>query len=208
MSRRPDGSEGFAARWSRRKRAAPEARDSEDASTDLAAPESVADTAAADPAAWPDGQSEADLLQALDLPAPETVRDGASLQKFLSANVPLLLRQRAYRSLWRSQPVLANLDGLNDYDGDFTQTGVSDGVLKSAYRIGKGFLDDTTGPRPEEDPPDDPEEASEADVPEVEHSPAAPEPDADASPVTARRATGPRMRFTPVAGAEDDADGN
>jgi hypothetical protein len=33
--------------------------------------------------------------------------------------VPEALRNRALRKLWLSDPVLANLDGLNDYDEDF-----------------------------------------------------------------------------------------
>ncbi|MFQ5765526.1 MAG: DUF3306 domain-containing protein, partial [Rhodospirillales bacterium] len=39
---------------------------------------------------------------------------------FMAENVPEFLRRQALRVLWRSDPVLANLDGLNDYDEDFS----------------------------------------------------------------------------------------
>jgi hypothetical protein len=42
--------------------------------------------------------------------------------------------------LWRSDPVLANLDGLNDYDEDFRATGVLAEAVRSAYKVGKGYL--------------------------------------------------------------------
>ena len=39
---------------------------------------------------------------------------------FMNDKVPEKLRRMALRKLWRSNPILANLDGLNDYDEDFT----------------------------------------------------------------------------------------
>jgi hypothetical protein len=62
--------------------------------------------------------------------------------RFLGEGVPEALRQRALRQLWRSNPILANVDGLNDYDGDFTDAALAVDVLKTAHRVGKGFLDD------------------------------------------------------------------
>jgi hypothetical protein len=44
------------------------------------------------------------------------------------------------RHLWRTDPVLACLDGLTDYEGDFTDAAVAVEGLESAYRIGKGYL--------------------------------------------------------------------
>ena len=50
------------------------------------------------------------------------------------------LRRRAMRQLWRLNPVLANLDGLNDYDGDFTNAATDAPGVKTAYQVGKGLL--------------------------------------------------------------------
>jgi hypothetical protein len=44
------------------------------------------------------------------------------------------------RQLWRLNPVLANLDGLNDYDGDFTNAATDAPGVKTAYQVGKGLL--------------------------------------------------------------------
>jgi len=54
--------------------------------------------------------------------------------------VPERLRRRALRQLWRLNPVLANLDGLNDYDGDFTNAATDAPGVKTAYQVGKGLL--------------------------------------------------------------------
>lgn len=39
---------------------------------------------------------------------------------FMQDKVPEAVRRMALRKLWRSNPILANIDGLNDYDEDFT----------------------------------------------------------------------------------------
>ena len=41
---------------------------------------------------------------------------------FMSHKVPDIIRRRALSKLWLSDPLLANLDGLNDYDEDFAIT--------------------------------------------------------------------------------------
>lgn len=59
---------------------------------------------------------------------------------FMKDNVPEIVRRQALRQLWRSDPILANVDGLNDYDEDFTDAALVVKGLKSAYRVGKGYL--------------------------------------------------------------------
>lgn len=83
---------------------------------------------------------EAELLEKLDLPDPDTLKPGDDFTAFLRDVVPEHLRRRALRRLWRSNPVLANLDGLNDYDGDFTNAATDAPGVKTAYRVGKGLL--------------------------------------------------------------------
>jgi hypothetical protein len=60
--------------------------------------------------------------------------------------VPEFLRKRALRVLWRSNPVLANLDGLNDYDDDFRSPELTKKVLATAYKVGRGLLRDDHSP--------------------------------------------------------------
>lgn len=84
--------------------------------------------------------SDQEVLAALELPDPDTLELGDDIKGFLSKAVPAHLRRRALRKLWRLNPVLANLDGLNDYDGDFTDKGMVEGGVKTAYKVGKGML--------------------------------------------------------------------
>ena len=63
--------------------------------------------------------------------------------QFMKDGVPEEARTRALRQLWISNPVLANMDGLDDYCEDYTDAAmVPAGGVRTAYRIGKGFLSD------------------------------------------------------------------
>lgn len=59
---------------------------------------------------------------------------------FMREGVPEALRRRALRRLWQSDPVLANIDGLNDYDEDFTDAALVVKALQSAYNVGRGYF--------------------------------------------------------------------
>ena len=84
--------------------------------------------------------SDAGILDLLELPDPDTLRKGDDFAAFMSRAVPLHLRNRALRKLWRSDPVLACLDGLNDYDADYLAASTGQGVIKTSYQVGKGLL--------------------------------------------------------------------
>ena len=84
-------------------------------------------------------RSDAELLAELGLPEPETLVGGEELQRFLKAQLPQRLKRRALRTLWRSNPVLACLDGLNDYEDDFTDAAVCKGAVNTLYEVGRGF---------------------------------------------------------------------
>ncbi|ORE92269.1 hypothetical protein ATO13_18104 [Stappia sp. 22II-S9-Z10] len=84
-------------------------------------------------------ETEAELLERLGLPDPDTVGPGGDLKRFMDPAVPKFLRRRAMRALWRSNPVFANLDGLNDYDDDYSVAAVEGAAVKTAYAIGRGF---------------------------------------------------------------------
>jgi hypothetical protein len=70
-----------------------------------------------------------------ELPDIETLEKDSDYTPFLAEGVPEAIKKLALRKLWASDPVLANIDGLNDYDEDFTiieaiKTFVSEGVEK------------------------------------------------------------------------------
>ncbi|WP_109117510.1 DUF3306 domain-containing protein [Azospirillum sp. TSO22-1] len=133
--------ESFLARWSRLKR--------QEAEPPPAAPEPVpAPPAVADAATPPDAPAgaaetgepgETDPLK--DLPPVESLTAESDFTPFLRAGVPEDLHRQALRKLWTSDPVFANDDGLKDYAGDYTGLFSGSGVVKTAYRVGKGFLD-------------------------------------------------------------------
>ena len=104
--------------------------------------------APADSASLPDGGvSDANLpegeemLAEADLPPIEELTAGSDYTVFLKKNVPEMLRRRALRKLWVSDPVLANLDGLNDYDDDYTIVHAMT-MDDTIYKVGRGFLTD------------------------------------------------------------------
>jgi len=149
MARPPDDS--FLARWSRRKRTGeslPEEEGTADAGSttpvaaahdDTASAVNAGDGAHADEAGDPEVLARLPEIDSLDYESDFT--------PFFQQGVPESLRRKALRKLWRSHPLLANLDGLNDYDEDFTMVGMVDMPdLRSVYRVGRGIvLDDETG---------------------------------------------------------------
>ncbi len=148
-----DREQGFARRWSRRKQAAREA---------AARPAEKADEPPATAAR--DGEDPPPAPPAL--PPVEELTAESDYTPFLAREVPAELRRTALRKLWRSDPVLANLDGLNDYDEDFASLGAGK-LIRTAYRIGKGLA-------AQADAGEEPGEGT-ADEPEVTESP--PDPD-------------------------------
>ena len=73
-----------------------------------------------------------EILTELELPAPESLKEGDDFSAFMSKAVPDRIRRRALRVLWRSNPVLANVDMLVDYGEDFT-----DSARSEKRRVGK-----------------------------------------------------------------------
>jgi hypothetical protein len=106
------------------------------------------------------GAVDADT-QAVDLPDPEHLTYESDFSGFLKEGVSEEVRRMALRKLWRSNPVLANLDGLNDYDEDFRKEAIL-GKLKTAYDSVKGFGQSDEAPEQEsqEHKPSEPSEMS------------------------------------------------
>lgn len=150
--------EDFLARWSARKlkaRSAPPPQPAAAAAAPAAGPATASGEMVPD-------RTDAEILDELGLPDPDDLEKGDDFAVFLRAGIPAQLRSRALRRLWLSDPVLANLDGLNDYEQDFTDKATVRPDLKTAYRVGKGLLREP--PAPAADTPDvPPAEASAAD---------------------------------------------
>lgn len=85
-------------------------------------------------------KSDVELLDELGLPDPGSLSLGDDFTAFMRRDVPERLRRVALRQLWRSNPVLANLDGLIDHGEDYTDAAVASGGVKTAYQVGKGML--------------------------------------------------------------------
>lgn len=118
--------------WSRRK-AQVEAEAKADIRATEAAEQSLRDKDLA-------GKSDSEILEALNLPDPDSLGLGDDFTAFMAKAVPEQIRRRALRRLWVSNPVLANLDGLLDYADDYTDKACVVENMKSAYQVGKGML--------------------------------------------------------------------
>ncbi len=58
---------------------------------------------------------------------------------FMNEKVPKVLKRMALRKLWLSNPILANVDGLNDYDEDFSDAAAI--FINSAGKVISGARD-------------------------------------------------------------------
>jgi len=101
-----DTEKDFLGRWSRRKQAV---RESDGTVADAAAGEPDEASAAED----------ATAIDPADLPDIDSLDRESDFTAFMKEGVPEDLRVRALRKLWTTDPVLANLDGLNDYEENF-----------------------------------------------------------------------------------------
>jgi len=86
-------------------------------------------------------EEEAEVVAGL--PAIDSLTSKSDFTPFLTDKVPEFIRRRALSVLWRSDPVLANIDGLNDYDEDFNIIDTLIDIAKDTnYKVGKGMVDD------------------------------------------------------------------
>lgn len=141
-----DKPEGPIQRWSRLKRTRTIPR--EKTGRGAAAPVLPEEADGREVAALTDSDERENTPAPQEPQEPDALPDIDSLDKdsdfsaFLRQGVPEEIRRRALRVLWRSDPVLANLDGLNDYDEDFTVVHTVADAVRTAYKVGKGYLDD------------------------------------------------------------------
>ena len=126
--------DGFASRWSKRKRAAQKEEALED---DLQLANLEREPALRE------GNEDEELTEAdFDDVDFSKLDKESDYTRFIKANVPAAIQKKALRQLWASDSVFEVLDGMNDYDEDFTGNGLAGNVLKTAYKVGKGYLSD------------------------------------------------------------------
>lgn len=143
---------GFLSRWSRRKLAEKEpagpaeaevtADPVDDAGQAMpVVPDSPSDSLADERAEEPAGEAaEPDRHPAEDIDI-ESLTKESDFTIFMQKGVSAATRRRALRKLWTSDPVLANLDGLNDYEDMEYTYGISTAAT-SDWKLGRGFLSD------------------------------------------------------------------
>lgn len=114
--------DGFLDRWSKRKKAVQEEE------LEAVDAESSAEVIDAEP------QSDEEALELLRERDPELAEQVSAIDIdeltydddfsiFMNKKVPEFIRRKALSKLWLSSPILANVDGLNDYDEDFRDAG-------------------------------------------------------------------------------------
>ncbi len=142
--------EPFLKRWSRRKIEAKDGPDAADpkpavdadvrALDDRSSPQ---ESPPAQPGAEPQGKRELTEADFADVDF-EALDYNSDYARFTAPGVPEAIRNKALQKLWASDAVFTTPDPFQDYLGDYTDAAVAvpAGTLKTAYRIGKGFLTD------------------------------------------------------------------
>lgn len=138
------GEDGFLSRWARRKQDVREAEEREAALAPepaeagaLAREQALADPEQRD--VPPDEETKQRWIEELEAIDIETLTYDSDFTVFMKSWVPGALRQKALRKLWNSNPALAVLDGLNDYDLDYTDKAMKAGTVISSYMPGRGY---------------------------------------------------------------------
>lgn len=141
--------ENFASRWSRRKLAEKEREDTESIP--------VIEEASA-------GEVTETEIKEEDLPDIEGLEKDSDYTPFMQDGVPEKLKRLALRKLWMSDPAFGFLDGLNDYDEDYSAIGIIAQEVTTNYVPGRGMVDPND---PEENLEDETEEETAEEVEEV-----------------------------------------
>ncbi len=71
----------------------------------------------------------------------DELNEKSDFSVFLKEGVPEFLKKKAMLTLWRSNPIFANVDGLVDYDDDFANPDLIMKTFESAYQTGRGYVD-------------------------------------------------------------------
>lgn len=135
---RPDPEDGLLSRWARRKE---DVRKAEDAEAEALEAEEKAEGEVE-----PETEEEAMALLAERDPELAEQIAGVDLDNlsyeddftvFMKTKVPDIIRRKALSKLWLSHPLLANLDGLNEYDEDYTQAADAAEMVRKAFEAAR-----------------------------------------------------------------------
>ena len=133
MSDEEDKDVNFLKRWSGRKTALREEQ-----------PIKQATVSDYDEVTLPDRQDENDLeIMAVpeDLPNIDTLNKDSDFSLFMREGTPEHLKKIALRKLFNSDPAFSVLDGLNDYDEDYSMIGMVTEAVSTRYKPGRGMVD-------------------------------------------------------------------
>jgi hypothetical protein len=140
--------DGFLSRWAKRKADVREMEKRETALAPQPDPDGspVTETDGQPPAinedtrdVPPDDETRQRWIEELEAIDIDTLTYDNDFTIFMKSWVPGPLRQRALRKLWTTNPALAVLDGLNDYDLDYTDAAMQAGKVVSSYVPGRGY---------------------------------------------------------------------
>ncbi|MEM7426246.1 MAG: DUF3306 domain-containing protein [Pseudomonadota bacterium] len=134
-----DDGEGLLSRWAKRKEAVRQEEETEAAA--LAEP-------AQEPVELPEPETEEEALAQLSEAEPELAEQLSAIDidkltfdddftVFMQKKVPQIIRRRALSKLWLSHPILANLDGMNEYDEDYTQAADAAEMVRKAFEAAR-----------------------------------------------------------------------
>tara|TARA_B110000438_G_C15505657_1_gene517609 strand:- start:52 stop:687 length:636 start_codon:yes stop_codon:yes gene_type:complete len=92
----------------------------------------------------PDRQDENDVENIAvpeDLPDIDTLNKDSDFSLFMREGTPEHLKKIALRKLFNSDPAFSVLDGLNDYDEDYSMIGMVTEAVSTRYKPGRGMVD-------------------------------------------------------------------
>ena len=97
-------------------------------------------------------ESEVEELAAPDdLPDIETLNKDSDFSLFMREGTPEHLKKLALRKLFKSDPAFSVLDGLNDYDEDYSMIGMFTEAVSTRYKPGQGMVEPEEGKKSNEE---------------------------------------------------------
>jgi hypothetical protein len=108
-----------------------------------------------------------------DLPNIDSLGKDSDFTVFVREGVPEETHRQALRKLWQSDPALTAHDGLTDYAEDYSRTGIVATLVRTAYQVGKGYLEASPAEEKKEEKEDEKKgerEVAAGDAAEVEEA--------------------------------------
>ena len=165
--------DGLLSRWAKRKQAVREADELDEVDVKAEA-EAEAEPETEEEAMALLAERDPDLaeeISALDL---DNLAYEDDFTVFMQNKVPDIIRRKALSKLWLSHPLLANLDGLNEYDEDYTQAADAAEMVRKAFEAARLREEEAAKKKakealaskeaPAEEPEDEPETADADDL--------------------------------------------